>query len=218
MGKLAKMVITGTSVSLVVTGPGGLGKTFMIRQGLFDAGMVEGEDYVIIKGYSTAKGMYRSLYEHNGKLIIYDDTDEVLKNDIARNILKSALDSYDVRKITWNSEAPNSDLPKDFIFDGRIIFISNLSCDKIDQALLSRSMTIDLSMNVDDKIQRMRDVCGFMLTDLSIEFKNECIDFIEKFKNECNDLNMRTLIKVCKVRQVHQEDWQGLAEFILLAQ
>jgi hypothetical protein len=217
MEQLVRMVIKAISVSVVITGPGGLGKSFMVMEQLQQAGLEEEVDYVIIKGYSTAKGLYRSLFQHNGKLIIYDDTDEILKNDVAKNILKSALDSYDVRKITWNSEA-KTDLPDSFEFSGRVIFVSNLSQDRIDQALLSRSLTIDISMNQDEKIQRMRDLAPFMLKDLTLEFKSECIDFIEGFKNICNDLNMRTLIKVCKVRQLGENGWKELAEFILLSQ
>jgi hypothetical protein len=54
-----------------------------------------------IKGFSTAKNMFRTLYENNGSTIIFDDCDSILKDAIAINILKAALDSYDKRVITW---------------------------------------------------------------------------------------------------------------------
>ena len=38
----------------------------------------------MVKGYSTAKGLYRTLFENNGMVIIFDDCDSILKDDVAR--------------------------------------------------------------------------------------------------------------------------------------
>jgi hypothetical protein len=107
--KLVKMVASGTQASAVITGQGGLGKTYTVMKTLDYAGYKDISDlssfeagtavnmskcYTTVKGYSTAKGMYRTLFENNGGVIVFDDCDAVLKDPVALNILKGALDSY----------------------------------------------------------------------------------------------------------------------------
>ena len=90
------------------------------------------------------------------QIVIFDDCDSVLQDKVAVNILKAALDSYDKRTISWLQKGFIDDgLPNSFEFQGNVIFISNMSSDKIDQAVKSRSMTIDLSMSIDDKIENI---------------------------------------------------------------
>ena len=87
--------------SLVVTGGPGNGKSHTIIKTVQENGLIESDHYVVFKGYSTARGLYNTLYDHNGKLIIFDDCDSVLEDKTSLNILKSALDSYDKRTISW---------------------------------------------------------------------------------------------------------------------
>ena len=74
LDNLTKMVIYDITPSLIVTGEGGLGKTHSVSQSIGGAGL-ENSDYVFFKGYSTARGLYNTLYDNNGKLIIFDDCD-----------------------------------------------------------------------------------------------------------------------------------------------
>lgn len=217
MEKLSKMVLCGRAVSLIITGEGGLGKTYTVKKSIEELGYRDMEDYVFVKGYSTAKGLYRTLWEHNDKVIVFDDCDEVLKNDIAKNILKGALDSYDDRIISWVSQSTNSDLPEQFEFTGRIIFISNMKQEKVDQAVLSRSLTIDLSMSVDEKIERIRRIADKLVPELDTTGIDEVLELLEDNKQEMNDLNFRTFIKAAKIKLSEGEDWKELAEFMILS-
>lgn len=211
------MVVKKTAVSMVITGEGGLGKTFTVMQEIKKRKLEENSDYITIKGFSTAKGLYRTLYENSDKLIVFDDCDEVLKNDVAKNILKGALDSYDERIISWITNSFSDDLPSSFEFEGQIIFISNLPQYKVDQAILSRSMSIDLSMDTDTKIQRMRAILPKIKTIVPMEVKEECLNLIEENKNHCGDLNMRTLIKVIGIRtdSENEEIWRDMAIYAM---
>ena len=122
---LTQMVINGITPSLIIVGEGGLGKTHSVKSTIIDANIPE-TNYTFIKGYSTARGLYNTLYDHNGKIIIFDDCDSVLDDKVAINILKSALDSYDSREISWLTKMAKSDeYPNKFEFTGQIIFISN---------------------------------------------------------------------------------------------
>ena len=134
---LTSMVVRGATPSLIVTGEGGLGKTHTVTQTIKDNSLDE-NDFVTFKGYSTARGLYNTLYDHNGKLIVFDDCDSVLEDKVALNILKSALDSYETRQITWMGRMTKSDeYQNQFNSTGRIIFISNKDKSKIDSAILS---------------------------------------------------------------------------------
>jgi hypothetical protein len=131
------------------------------------------------------------------------------------NILKSALDSYDKRTISWISKVgKNDEYPQHFDFTGRIIFISNKSKEKIDEAILTRSLTVDLTMTPDDKITRMNAILPNILPDYSIEAKQEALGFLETVKDDVS-LNMRMLIMVAKMRLMYPETWRSLATYMV---
>jgi hypothetical protein len=215
LSSMVSMVVNKITPSLIITGEGGLGKTFSVKKVIHESGISENE-YVFFKGYSTARGLYNVLYENNGKIIIFDDCDSVLEDKNSLNILKSALDSYDVREISWMSSSRASDsYPNKFVFDGFIIFISNKKREKIDNAILSRSLVIDLSMSPDEKIKRMRGVAEKVLPDFSDSVRNDVLNFLDKNKENYN-INMRTLIMVAKMRKFHPSNWGELAEFMMV--
>lgn len=231
--KLVNMVASGVQPSAVITGEGGLGKTYTVRKTLEAAGLEdmtaileEAEDgdvvdnaYITIKGFSTAKGLYRTLYEQNGKIILFDDCDSILKDPVALNILKGALDSYDRRYISWNSEMKESDdLPRSFEFTGSIIFISNMDQDKIDQAVRSRSMMIDLTMTDEQKIDRMEHIAlsGDFLPQYDAEIKADALNLLREIKDDVKEISLRTLIAVAKIR-ASNTDWKDLATYMLTA-
>lgn len=232
--KLVQMVCSGVQPSAVITGQGGLGKTYTVmktlrEQGLADLSEVMAKSeigakvdmkscFTTIKGYSTAKGLYRTLFENNNATIVFDDCDAVLKDPVALNLLKGALDSYGKRIISWNAESfrGEEDLPRSFEFTGRIIFISNMDQDNIDQAIRSRSMMIDLSMTDDQKIDRMAHIASTeeFLPEYSAEVKADALDLIRNMKEEAKEISLRTLISVSKIR-ASNKDWKDLAAYVL---
>ena len=231
--KLVKMVAAGVQPSAIITGEGGLGKSFTVTKTLAESGIRDvteladfqvgmalnsGRSYVAVKGYSTAKGLYRTLFENRKSIIVFDDCDSVLKDPVALNILKGALDSYGKRVISWNADIRDEDLPRSFTFEGRVIFISNLAQDKIDQAIRSRSMMIDLTMTLDQKIDRMEHIAKSdeFLPEYSQSIKQDAINLIRKVKDEAREISLRTLISVAKIR-ASNEDWKDLATYMLTA-
>lgn len=215
LDQLAKMVIKGETPSLIVTGEGGLGKTHAITQAIESSDLIPNYEYVFIKGYSTARGLYNALFDNNHKLIVYDDCDSILEDRVALNILKSALDSYDKRTITWAARMNrNDEYPQQFDFSGRIIFISNKSKESMDDALLSRSLTVDLSMTPDDKIQRIASILSSIMPEYSIEAKTDALNFLSEFKDQVN-LNIRMFIMVTKMRVSFPENWKDMARYMI---
>ncbi len=213
LNKLTNMVIDGITPSLIITGEGGLGKTYLVQKAIKDKGLYQ-IDWAHFKGYSTARGLYNTLNDNNGKLIIFDDCDSVLEDKVALNILKSALDSYETRTISWMAKMnKNDEYPQQFNFTGQIIFISNKSRSAIDGAILSRSLTVDLTMTSDEKIERMSHILKEILPEYPIEVKKDALEFIKEYKDVAN-LNLRTLIMVSKMRLANS-DWKEMAKYMI---
>lgn len=214
LSQLANMVISGETPSLIVTGEGGLGKTHAITQAI-QASDLCSDDYVFIKGYSTARGLYNALYDNNSRLIIYDDCDSILEDKVALNILKSALDSYEKRTISWAARMNrNDEYPQQFDFTGRIIFISNKSKESMNEALLTRSLTVDLTMTPDDKITRMSSILNSILPEYDMVAKTDALNFLNEVKNEVS-LNIRMLIMVTKMRAAYPTNWRDMANYMI---
>jgi len=213
---LTEMVVIGVTPSLVITGEGGLGKTHLVKSVIGDWSLDE-SDYVFFSGYSTSRGLYNTLFDNNGKLIVFDDCDSVLEDKVSLNILKSALDSYDKRTISWMAKMTKGDeYPSQFDFTGRVIFISNKSKQSIDGAILSRSLSVDLTMTKSEKIGRMSHILPRILPEIPIEFKKEALEFLESVSDDCS-LNLRTLIMVSKMRFSNSENWRDMAQFMLMS-
>jgi hypothetical protein len=214
LGNLTQMVIGGVTPSLIVTGEGGLGKTHSVTQSIKSSDLIS-DDYVFFKGYSTARGLYNALYDNNSRLIIFDDCDSVLEDKVALNILKSALDSYETRTISWMAKMnKNDEYPQQFNFTGRIIFISNKSKEDMNEAILSRSLTVDLTMTPSDKVERMSAILGSILPEYTLEAKTEALDFLKTVKDEVS-LNMRMLIMVTKMRATYPTNWRDMAKYMV---
>lgn len=211
---LTSMVVLGTTPSLLVVGEGGLGKTHTVNSTIENCELQPNE-WVSFKGYSTPRGLYNTLFDNNGKLIIFDDCDSVLEDKVALNILKSALDSYETRQISWMAKMNrNDEYPQHFNFTGRIIFISNKDKSKIDGAILSRSLVVDLSMTPDEKIERMNYILEDILPEFDMATKTDALQFLYDNKEQTN-LNIRSLIMISKIRQTFPETWENLAKYMI---
>ena len=214
LNNLTSMVVNDFTPSLVITGQGGLGKTHSVTKTIENNELSE-DQFIFFKGYSTARGLYNALYDNNGKLIVFDDCDSILEDKVAINILKSALDSYDKRTLTWMAKmSKNDEYPQQFDFTGRIIFISNKSKNSIDGAILSRSLTVDLTMSSDEKIERMSFVLDRILPEYELEVKQEALEFLSENKTNDN-INFRTLIMISKIRKAFSHNWKEMATYML---
>lgn len=229
--KMVDMVANKTIASAIITGQGGLGKSHTVIKALKDKGFTDVTDlasfeegatirssksFRIIKGFSTAKGLYRTLFEGNNMTLVFDDCDSVLKDPVALNILKGALDSYSDRYISWNSDMKDDDLPRSFKFEGTVVFISNMELDRIDQAIRSRAMCVDLSMTQAQKIERMEVIAESdeFLPEYDAYTKKMAIGFIKDIQDKVSNLSLRSLIATVKIA-ANGGEWKDLAKYVL---
>ena len=230
--QMVDMIVQKTLPSAVITGEGGLGKSYTVLKSLekngfknltdlsnFEVGakVDRSKSYTVVKGYSTAKGLYRTLFENNGMVIVFDDCDSILKDDVAKNLLKGALDSYSKRYISWNADMRDDDLPRSFEFTGSIVFVSNMVLEKIDQAIRTRSLVVDLSMTEGQKLERMEVIANSdeFLPEISPVSKSLALEFLKSNVNKIPNMSLRSLIAVTKIANTGNSDWKNLAKYVL---
>lgn len=212
--KFASMVVNKATPSLFMTGVAGIGKSHIISKVLDDHQLEPEEDYKIIKGHVSPFGLYHLLYHNRDKLLVFDDCDKVFENDIAANLLKAALDSYDKRVLNWSGRAipDDSDVEQRFEYNGQVIFISNTPIESLDDAVRSRTMCINLHMSREEVTEHMRNILQFIEPKTSLGVKREVIEFLDTVSHSFSSYNLRTLIKAIRIRNSFSEPtiWQNM--------
>ena len=216
ISQFVKMIGNKKTNSLVITGDAGIGKSFNVTKNLSDTGLNEilldnRGDFIVIKGFSTPRALYQTFWDYNGKVIVFDDCDNIHKDATASNLLKAALDSGSKRIMTWNSmrSEKDDDTPNRFEFTGRCIFISNMSVQEFPQALLSRSYCVDLTLTVSEKIDRIETV----LEQYPGKTK-EVIGFLREHGDKAVDLSVRSALNVLRLAN-NEDNWERLALYTL---
>jgi hypothetical protein len=138
------------------------GKTHTVEATLSNMGLSDGNGYFKNTGSASAAGLYSILFLHRDGILLFDDSDDALKDQTSRNLFKAATDTKKVRKLSWTKGGFNvvdpddyedpqdiideNKIPRFFEFTGKIIFISNLKIDKLDPdgALRTRAFMIDI--------------------------------------------------------------------------
>ena len=175
---LTQMMVAGSSNALFVAGRGGIGKTHTVEKILADMGLQDGNGYFKNTGSASAAGIYSLFFKHQNDIIFFDDSDDALKDQSARNIFKAATDTKPTRKLVWNKMGPNvvepddfedpqelidaGKIPRYFDFKGKVIFISNLPIDKLDPdgALRTRAFMIDIDPTDAEIYEFMEKIAG----------------------------------------------------------
>lgn len=217
MVEMVNMVLNAVSNSVVITGPGGLGKTSTVLRAI----EAQGLEFTKLSGYSTPRGLYEFLFRNNGNLIVIDDCDAVFNTEVGVNVLKAALDSYDERVVSWQGRETSTQdedgaIPRSFEFTGRVIFISNWDASDIPQPIRSRALNIDLSMTVQERIDRIEALLPALAQNVNIHMSSarEAFALLVDNKGLCKDINLRTMLNLLRIRKT-SGNWESLAKFSL---
>lgn len=217
INKFVTLLSKGTINSFVLTGSGGIGKTTAVMNTLKSLGMQEDlpnqptGDFMVIRGFSTPRALYETLYQFKDKVLILDDADQIFKDPLGANLLKAALDDKQTRVINWNTSREDSDIPSRFTYTGKIIFISNLSLAQFPQAIISRSQKVDLTLNVEEKVEIIGEV--FKSLPNAGKAKVEVFEFVKEFAHKAKDLNIRSAVALMVLRENFGDDWKRIAEY-----
>jgi hypothetical protein len=226
--------IDGVVRGMVVTGPPGVGKSFGVEQvleknSLFDVLANNKLRFEVIKGASSAIGLYKVLYNNADKnsVLVLDDCDTVLYDETSLNLLKAALDSCKKRKLSWNTDSAllrREGIPDTFEFQGSVIFITNLKFDNVRgkikdhlAAIMSRCHYLDLTMDtMREKVLRCKQiVADGMLNEyqFTAEEQNDLMNFMFENKEKMREISLRMVTKLADLKKSFgDEKWKRTAE------
>lgn len=218
---------SGIVRSMIVTGPGGLGKSHTVSEVI---NSLPEERVKHIRGYIRPTGLYKTLYENRFKknVIVFDDADSIFADETSLNLLKAACDSTDKRRLSWMSMAEFYDeggdlIPNSFDFEGCVIFITNKDLQsEVDrsgklaphfEAMISRSHYIDLGIKTPrDYIIRIKQVIeSGMLSEMPNELKDDIIKFIEDNQTKMRELSLRMVLKIADLASIDPKGWKEMA-------
>ena len=208
---LVKMVGDRKINSLVVSGDPGAGKSHTVRTVLNSCG----RKVIKVSGHSSPLAMYGVLHDNRDSLIVFDDCDSALEDHDSQNILKAALDSYDVRVISWLTTMKGFEYENYFTFKGQVIFITNKRFTQIDPAIVSRCMLVDVHMSKRQMLQSIKHDLHSIIPD-DTEGAIECFKFLIKQSETIDYVNMRTLKKIYSIYLEGAKNWQGIAAYVIL--
>lgn len=239
MEDMVSCVGEGVIRGLIVAGLPGVGKSHNIRECLRPyegfGKLTDTKTVTHVSGKTTPLALYMSLWENKdeGQVLVFDDCDSVLWEEDSQNILKAALDSRDVRKITWNTTSrvlDKADIPNSFDYRGRIIFITNINFANMREskvkshldAIRSRCHYLNLTMgSARDVILRIKYmVSEGMLAryEFEPELIAEIMQFIEDNQMDLEELSLRMVTKVADLAKGRPERWQRLARITCMKQ
>lgn len=213
MGEFANVVARGYSNGLFISGQGGTGKTWEVFEVLNENNLVENEDYVVVKGYSTPKGLFNLLRDNSDKLIVFDDCDSIFKDTTGLNIIKAVLDTYPERRVTWSSASDKGD-ENAFSFTGRIIFISNLNPDQGNdnfKAVMTRVLSVAVGTTKTEVKDRMLKLVPKIASDLNQDAQQQITEFIEENFLSIRDLSLRFVVHLVSLYKYNKQTWKKLA-------
>ena len=232
---MTKACLNGDIRALIVSGPPGVGKSYIVedqidRANLFQQVANVKPKHEVVKGSASAIGLYKKLYEYSDEnsVLVLDDCDAVLFDDVSLNLLKGALDSGKNRKINWLLESrvlKDEGIPNSFCFKGAVIFITNLKFDSVKsqrlkdhlEALHSRCHYLDLTLDTQrDKILRIKQIAktGALFQDLGIAEIGQdiIIDFMDTNKNKLREISLRMAIKIAQLYKSFPLNWEAMAK------
>lgn len=152
---------------MIASGGAGVGKSFNLHavagflgKKPFDAETDEpgdGDyDYVEAPEVKSDTQLVQLLQEHNGKIIVFDDSDNVLRQKETLGIMKKATASSGKRIVGKKSANKSTDVPP-FEFTGKILFLTNMGQDELTKnedmsAIYSRALKKDINFTKKEKL------------------------------------------------------------------
>jgi hypothetical protein len=215
--------------ALYLSGAGGMGKSWTVKQVLRDLDP-EGEKkgrWIFIPGKITPGDLYDKLHNYSapGCVVVIDDADSIIKGNITGlNLLKAATDSRKERVIAWNSTKPPGQAPSSYKFKASVCIISNTNIGALIakaktmgdhyEALQTRMVSVHVAIESQEhRLIRLKyvsleghlfDECEF---DVPVELQTEVLEYMQSNMGQMKLFSMRTPGLIAAAAASHP-DWK----------
>jgi RNase adaptor protein for sRNA GlmZ degradation len=207
----------GNIKSVIVKGSPGSGKTFQIKQSLDKAGY---EYKTYSGGVKSLDDLIRILYNNADKdvTLVFDDFDSVLSKSDSANIFKAILQDSPERVITYVDVARDAkknmkDIPPRFVFEPSIIFITNKT--KMDSAIESRSVVLDITLTNDEMIEKIEGTLKEYRPEIDMNIKKTALEFCQEISKGVSTIDYRMMDNVLRAIQLSPGNWKKVALWMM---
>lgn len=231
--KISHSACEGKVRSVIVSGKGGVGKTYSVTRIIDHHKEKLGIKAEVHSGMISPLHLYMLLYRNKGKgqIVVLDDADAIFGDEDSLTLLKAALDTTPIRKISWltnSTTLKNEGIENEFVYEGSMIFITNLNfrakvasgkgamVDHL-QALMTRAMYLDLKLHSQRElvlwIKHLIKKNHILVAaeDLSMEQETEVLDFMIEMQNQFDSLSIRSAILLAQCVKMDPDNWKDLA-------
>lgn len=197
---LIKVTLNGLSTATLISGEGGIGKTFLTIETVKEE--LKPDEWVYKSGFTSPLAFYKFLYRNrNTKVIIVDDVEGLFNNSVSLAIMKRAThDTTGKRLIYYDTTSNKAEgTPAVFELKSRLIIL----CNKVPNwnepnmtAFLSRTIHYKLEFSHEQKKEIIRQILSIR-KDLSKEQKQRVLEIIDKETTiATKNFNIRTMEKL----------------------
>jgi hypothetical protein len=177
----------------------------------------------------TPLQLYIYLYRENGKILLFDDADCLIEDSSNFDILKKVLDSKKSRSVGYGSKPiilkkasiGNKDviIPNSFEFTGRIVIVTNRPFKKIDSAIKSRSLVVEVDLSATQCLKRVKRLLPYLCEDeprATIEVKQEVLDYLLSISDLFKKIDLRTTEQSIREYFRSPSNWKSLVKQSIL--
>lgn len=238
LNELTEGATVGIVRSLIVSGAGGVGKTYTVERILEHAKEQYGLKTEVVRGVVSPVNLYKLLYRNcsSNDVVVLDDADAIFFNEDALSIMKAALDTSITRKISWLSESHSlkeDNVPTSFNYEGSMIFITNIDFQAhIDtgktkltphlQALMTRAMYLDLQLHTSrDLVVWINHMVNkhHILVQAGLNHKQEkdVLKYLNENVDQLRNVSIRTALQLAAFVKAKPDnnEWQKMADVIV---
>lgn len=179
-----KMLVKSDSHSLLITGEGGLGKTYVVHKTLNQIDLKANKGYMVLSTKVTPLRLYQLLLEcqqGEAEVLVLDDVVSILTEPTTLSILKSALWGIgEDRFVQYHSTSDKaSETVKKFKFTKKVIVVVNEVPKGMDvDALKSRCLYYNTNFTFEEKKRIAVEIAKLPYKSLTLEERTEVVQFL----------------------------------------